>query len=339
METKTITKNSGHQYDIAMSFAGEDRQLVEQVANYLDLFQVSVFYDVWEQHKLIGEDLYTYLADVYEKRASYCAMFISQSYVTKAWPSHERQFAQSRAFASKEPYILPIRVDDADCPGIPKTVGFIDARRTKPHEIAVLLLRKLGKELFRGDDDRFMLKRYMEWRVLWDGTIKAKGNSRMLYLGRDPKKRLTFTVWSPDNRPISLTDLSVRVGNKNLSTNISTGVKSSIDCSALLEPPLTFGSIIDYRISYRCPKYYADITSLCKDTFKAGCHMAKWEYKFIFPRNSVLKSFRLYRHIDSNSYLQAFDSSIEKGCPVVIYSFSTPKINSILEISFEVGRP
>jgi len=339
MERNTITKNSEHQYDIAMSFAGEDRKLVEQVANYLDLFQVSVFYDFWEQHKLVGEDLYTYLAEVYEKRALYCAMFISHSYVTKAWPSHERKFAQSRAFSSKESYVLPIRVDDTECPGVPKTVGFIDARKTKPHEIAVILLRKLGKELFRGDDDRFMLKRHMEWRVLWDGTIKAKGNARMLYLGRDPKKRLTFTVWSPDDRPISLTDLSVRVGKKNLNTNISTGVKTSIDFNALLQPALKFGNIIDYTIRYRCPKYYADITSLCKDTFKAGSHMVKWEYKFIFPRNSLLKSLRLYRHVDSNSYPQAFDSSIEKGCPVVFYSLSKPKINSILEINFEVCRP
>ncbi len=322
-----------------MSFAGEDRAIVENVADNLDRFQVRVFYDEWEKHKLVGEDLYTYLADIYENRASYCAMFISRAYVSKAWPRHERRFAQARAFSSRRPYILPIRLDGTRCPGIPSTVGFIDARKTKPEAIAVLLLRRLGKELYRGDDDTFMLKRLMQWRVFWNGTVRAKGTFRMLHLGRELKKRITFNIWSPDERPLSLKDVAVTVGRRRLAVSAPSVVQTSRECRATLPRPLAFGDVLNYQFSYCCPGYYKDVSEVCRDQFKTGYHMLKWEYKFVFPRNSVLSMFELCRRVGRQNYLQSYGSAIEQGCPVVYYERSRPLVGSELSIAFKVGRP
>ena len=130
-------------YEIALSFAGEDRKLVEEVADLLKSYDVAVFYDKHEEVQLWGKDLTAHLAEIYKNRASYCAMFISEHYVSKAWPQLERQHAQSRALIEKREYILPIRLDESEVSGLPSTVAYLDARHLSPVQIAERLRQKV----------------------------------------------------------------------------------------------------------------------------------------------------------------------------------------------------
>ena len=131
-------------YDVCLSFAGEDRQYVEQVAEILRERGVLVFYDRHEKAELWGKDLYTHLDEVYRKDARFCVLFISQHYVKKPWPNHERQSAQARAFGEIAEYILPVRFDDTEIPGLRPTVGYIDLRTTSAAELSSLIIEKLG---------------------------------------------------------------------------------------------------------------------------------------------------------------------------------------------------
>ena len=76
------------EFDIALSFAGEDRVYVDQVANLLRDSGVKVFYDLFEEANLWGKNLYDYLSEVYTNKAVYTIMFISQHYAQKMWCSH-----------------------------------------------------------------------------------------------------------------------------------------------------------------------------------------------------------------------------------------------------------
>ncbi len=136
-------KTQKFKYDVAVSFAGEDRAMVEEFVNILAANQVSVFYDSWERAKLWGKDLYQYLDMIYRQAAQYCIIFVSRHYVEKAWTKHELKSAQARAFQQNSEYILPIKLDDTELPGLPKTVSYLDARQTKIEEVARLLLEKL----------------------------------------------------------------------------------------------------------------------------------------------------------------------------------------------------
>jgi len=131
-------------YDVAFSFAGEDRDRVEMIAMELKRRSVKVFYDKLEQHNLWGKDLYQYLADVYINQAKYCIIFISKYYIEKDWTRHELLNAQSRAFKQNNEYILPIRIDDTDLPGLPDTIGYLDSRNLSQDNIIDLILKKLG---------------------------------------------------------------------------------------------------------------------------------------------------------------------------------------------------
>jgi len=131
-------------YHIALSFAGEDRGYVEEVAEALQAVGVDVFYDKFEEHELWGKDLYAHLSDIYQNRAMFTVMFVSNAYSIKLWTSHERKSAQARAFSESREYILPAFFDTAvEVPGLLKTTGYIDLAARTPAELADLIVRKL----------------------------------------------------------------------------------------------------------------------------------------------------------------------------------------------------
>ena len=135
-----------HEYDIALSFAGEDRAYVEQVASCLKSQGVRVFYDLYEEIGLWGKDLYAHLIDVYKNRAKYTVVFLSSHYAQKLWCKHELRSAQARAFTEAGEYILPVRFDDTELPSILPTTGYLDLRKFQPNELADRIYSKLTAE-------------------------------------------------------------------------------------------------------------------------------------------------------------------------------------------------
>jgi hypothetical protein len=143
--TPPVPKPAVEKYDVALSFAGEDREYVEAVAEGLKAAGVSVFYDKFEAAGLWGKNLVDHLADIYKNRSRYVVMFVSKHYVAKPWTTHERQHAQDRALVAKEEYILPARFDDTEVPGMTNTVGYVSLKDVPPERLVELILTKLGK--------------------------------------------------------------------------------------------------------------------------------------------------------------------------------------------------
>ena len=141
----TTPRPAHHQYDIALSFAGENRSVVENYANLLTQKKVKVFYDKNEQADLWGKDLYEKLDEIYRKQANYCVIFISEHYAQKLWTTHERKSAQARAFVENKEYILPVKLDDTELPGMRETVGYLDLRKMSINDLVNLTLQKLRK--------------------------------------------------------------------------------------------------------------------------------------------------------------------------------------------------
>lgn len=129
--------------DVTLSFAGEDRKHAEDLAKLLDAGGYSVFYDEFELAELWGKDLYQYFSEVYKDKARYCVVFSSKYYAQKLWAQHELKNAQARAFEDNQEYILPIRIDDTEIPGILPTVGYLDLRKRSIGQIYQILVVKL----------------------------------------------------------------------------------------------------------------------------------------------------------------------------------------------------
>ena len=140
-------RKQAFEYEVALSFAGEEREYVEKVAEYLNKNGVKVFYDESqeEEAKMWGVDLTEYLYGIYAKKARYCVMFISKNYAEKVWTRHEKRSALERAIKEKLEYILPARFDDTEIQGLPSTFKYVDLRIKTPEQVGNLVLMKLGK--------------------------------------------------------------------------------------------------------------------------------------------------------------------------------------------------
>ncbi len=136
-----------YDYDVAFSFAGEDRGYVQAVHDRLVAYGVRVFYDGGEAAvpDLWGKNLYEYLTDVYSRRARFCVIFLSRAYADKLWTRHELKAAQARAFADAAEYILPARFDDTEIPGLLGIVAYVDLRSKTPDAVATLIKSKVDR--------------------------------------------------------------------------------------------------------------------------------------------------------------------------------------------------
>ena len=70
-----------YRYEVAISFAGEDRAFAEAVAKGLREAGVEVFYDNFYAADLWGVDLSVNLREVYHDSSEFCIMILSQHYV------------------------------------------------------------------------------------------------------------------------------------------------------------------------------------------------------------------------------------------------------------------
>jgi hypothetical protein len=138
-------KDARPEYDVALSYASEDREYVEQLAAALSRNKISFFryQDKDQVADLWGKNIYQHLTEIYSKRARYTVVFISVHYAQKRWTSHELESAQARAFIENREYILPARFDDTEIPGLLPVVAYISLKDMSPSELAEIITRKV----------------------------------------------------------------------------------------------------------------------------------------------------------------------------------------------------
>ncbi|WXG46765.1 MAG: TIR domain-containing protein [Candidatus Atabeyarchaeum deiterrae] len=131
-------------FDVALSFAGEQRDYVRQVDEILEGKGVKTFFAEFYTHQLWGTNLAEYLNDVFYSQSNYCMMFVSKEYIEKAWPTHERRSAIARQIKQFGNYILPVIFDDSEVPGFQlSSIGYLDARKMSPSDVANQFVKKL----------------------------------------------------------------------------------------------------------------------------------------------------------------------------------------------------
>ena len=132
------------EYDVAFSFADEQRHYVQETKEALLARGVRVFYDHDETSELWGKDLYQSLSEIYLKMARYCVLFLSRDYANKRWTKHELKNIQARAFQESREYLLPARFDDTEIPGLLPTIAYVDLRVHEPKEFADIIISKIN---------------------------------------------------------------------------------------------------------------------------------------------------------------------------------------------------
>jgi len=145
---------------VAFSFAGEQRNLVQGIAEAVEarLGKGTVFLDEWFEHYLVGADADLKLQSIYGERAELVVVCVCERYGGKPWTLAEHEAIRARlmqarasADARDRDRILPIRVGDGDVKGILFNTIVPDVRDRTPDASADLILARLS--MVAGDFD------------------------------------------------------------------------------------------------------------------------------------------------------------------------------------------
>ncbi len=131
-------------WDVALSFAGAQRDYVGQVAEALKARGVRCFYDADEQIELWGRYLAEELPAIYGEQAAAVVVFVSAEYVARDWTRLERRAALARAVGERREYVLPARFDETPLPGLLSDMVTVDLRGRTPQQFAAMIAAKLA---------------------------------------------------------------------------------------------------------------------------------------------------------------------------------------------------
>ena len=136
-----------HDFQVALSFAGEQRPLAAAVADRLSatLGRDQVFYDRYHEADLARLDLDIYLQALYHERSRLVVVFLGADYDRKDWPGLEWRAVRDLIKEKSSERIVLVRVDDAPVPGVFGLDGYLDARRLGPELIADHILERLRR--------------------------------------------------------------------------------------------------------------------------------------------------------------------------------------------------
>lgn len=130
-----------HSFRVALSFPGEDRDLVSEIASRLEqrLGLNSVFYDFHYQAFLARPSLDILQQTIYSN-ASLNVVFLSENYERKRWCSGIEFRAIREIIGNREnDRVMFIRTGEGDVTGVFNTDGWIDANDHTPDSIAYFI--------------------------------------------------------------------------------------------------------------------------------------------------------------------------------------------------------
>jgi hypothetical protein len=137
-------ESNAFEFDVAISFAGADREVASDINAVLSRAGYRVFYDLDQQHRLLGEDLTEYLYDLYFRRSRYAIVVVSADFLRSIWAGNwEWRAVLARLQSQREPYVLPYLIEDVSLPGLSPTIGYVSWKQFRPVEFADLVVRKL----------------------------------------------------------------------------------------------------------------------------------------------------------------------------------------------------
>lgn len=95
-------------YDVALSFAGEDRKYAEFLQNHLEEYGLAVFYDKAEEARILAGDVEQILGPIYEDGCRYVIAILGERYGIKRWTLFEASKYKHRI---EEGRVIPIVSD------------------------------------------------------------------------------------------------------------------------------------------------------------------------------------------------------------------------------------
>ena len=263
---------NNYKYEVALSYASEDRKYVNAIAESLKEKYVKVFFDQFYITELWGKNLIKYLYEVYKNRSEYIIIFYSKNYAKKMWTKHELESAQSKTI-EEEDFILPILLDDSVVPNELRLDSYLDARNISQDDVVTNILKKL-----KAND-----------------SLRDRFNKELMFAHGflEPVQVTSFLLSSiDDEQSIQEIKKIVKLADNNLQL-IQNGLKSLL---------------ITLRTTSSFDKKPVNITKILKEKFKLIFQFidTKMEFhiKLLFPE------FDIFINSNENAFIQLINGII-----------------------------
>ncbi|NQT15149.1 MAG: TIR domain-containing protein, partial [Planctomycetes bacterium] len=142
---KRIEESMSKRFNVALSFPGERRAAVEEIARSLSrsLTREKVFYDGFWESELARPNLDTYLQNIYHNDSDLVVVFLCAEYDEKEWCGLEFRAIRNLIKKRRDDEIMFIRLDDGDVKGVFEIDGYLDAKGRPALEIAQTIRDRL----------------------------------------------------------------------------------------------------------------------------------------------------------------------------------------------------
>lgn len=143
--TPPLSKLSNIDFKIALSFPGEKRGYVEQVADNLKavLGRDAVFYDLDYQAQLCQPNADIILQNIYHRQSQLIVVFLCKEYSLKEWCGLELRAIRDLIKRRQGGKLVLVRFDDANVDGFYSIDGYLDANKFSPEQISEFILQNL----------------------------------------------------------------------------------------------------------------------------------------------------------------------------------------------------
>lgn len=132
-------------FRVALSFPGERRAFVEEVAEHLakSLDRSQILYDAWYRAEFARPNLDVYLQQLYHDEADLIVPFLCADYQLKEWCGLEWRAIKDVIKKRRDDDIMPMRFDRTEIPGLFSTDGYVDLVGIDAREAAADILKRL----------------------------------------------------------------------------------------------------------------------------------------------------------------------------------------------------
>jgi len=135
-----------HKFDVALSFPGEIRDKVEQIAIELEreLGPDKYFYDFNYKAQLARPNLDIFLQNIYAKQSRLIVVFYGSSYQKKEWCGIEFKVIRNLINRRRKNAVMLVKIDNKPVDGIHENDGYIDMRMHSPAQIAQFICERVA---------------------------------------------------------------------------------------------------------------------------------------------------------------------------------------------------
>jgi len=136
-----------YDWDFAISFAGENRELARSIADLLEILDCTVFYDQYYEANYLGTAWSQQFKDIFGAKSRYVICLLDKHHADKIWPTFERDCFKPRV---GEGAVIPIYLDDTRFVGIPSDIVGIDFKGIDPSDTDLItdkIVYKLEEKL------------------------------------------------------------------------------------------------------------------------------------------------------------------------------------------------